>query len=230
MWTGTPMRFIRLAGCNVGKPAPTSGAMVQLGPQRRSPEYLSNTHPQHTICTGWDGRQFLCDTNYQVQSTQTIEQIFKDVKMEHVCITGGEPFIHDLSPLVEYAQQLGIYVHIETSGTREFKLSPKVKRDMLWITCAPKLGVLQDALHVSAIDEVKLVIYPDTPASHILDFYNEFIKLFEAWEETPPFFLQPITNNVDELDRSSMDRCVELVLEYPWLRVSLQTHKIWGVR
>lgn len=42
----------------------------------------------------------------------------------HVVITGGEPCIHDLTPLTSLLEQNGFSCQIETSGTHEVRCSP----------------------------------------------------------------------------------------------------------
>jgi 7-carboxy-7-deazaguanine synthase len=41
-----------------------------------------------------------------------------------VVITGGEPCIHDLTPLTELLEKNGYSCQIETSGTHEVRCSP----------------------------------------------------------------------------------------------------------
>ena len=72
----------------------------------------------------------------------------------HVVITGGEPCIHDLTPLTELLEQNGYSCQIETSGTHEVRCS----RDT-WVTVSPKVNmrgrydVLSQALYRA--DEIK---------------------------------------------------------------------------
>ncbi len=47
-----------------------------------------------------------------------------DWTARHVVITGGEPCIHDLTPLTTLLEQNGFSCQIETSGTHEVRCSP----------------------------------------------------------------------------------------------------------
>ncbi|VTN28142.1 queuosine Biosynthesis QueE [Klebsiella pneumoniae] len=54
----------------------------------------------------------------------------------HVVITGGEPCIHDLTPLTSLLEQNGFSCQIETSGTHEVRCSPNT-----WVTVSPKVNM-----------------------------------------------------------------------------------------
>ena len=99
----------------------------------------------------------------------SIENIIKKVQsykgVKYVCITGGEPLIHDeCIPIVLELLHLGYKVSIETSGcvpieTSDYRRSCKYVMD---IKC-PSSGVshkniYENLLHLSYIDEVKYVI------------------------------------------------------------------------
>ncbi|MRB43581.1 7-carboxy-7-deazaguanine synthase QueE, partial [Bacillus thuringiensis] len=49
----------------------------------------------------------------------------QDWTARHVVITGGEPCIHDLTPLTMLLEQNGFSCQIETSGTHEVRCSPR---------------------------------------------------------------------------------------------------------
>src|SRR6185369_16374948 len=82
-WAGTLMTFIRLAGCTVGKPM-AKGLLPIL-----------STGAQSTMCTTFDGRQFPCDTDYNMTGKWTVEELLMEIphNVRHVCITGGEPLM-----------------------------------------------------------------------------------------------------------------------------------------
>lgn len=125
----------------------------------------------------------------------------------YVVCTGGEPLLQLDEALVEAFHSEGFEVAIETNGT----LRPPPGID--WICVSPKQGA---PLELSAGDELKLV-YPqeghDPADFEALNFRH--------------FFLQP-------MDGSELQRNTRLAIEYclanPRWRLSLQTHKITGLR
>lgn len=245
VWTGTLMTFIRLAGCSVGQPmteekkfqlayqmipasALTFGAVVHEAPAPRPvPAYTR-------MCTTYDGREFLCDTDYQTKELMTVEQIVNAVPKDvsYICLTGGEPLMYNLCPLMEalYPRR----IHIETSGTRLpvidkgfqlwFPAQAHMRRfedPLVWLTVSPKKGILKKMLQVA--HEIKILVNQDFKVEE-LPFWDEW-----AWPAAPNVFLQPI-NHENDICPENLQRVRELQLQYTFFRISTQMHKIWRVR
>jgi len=229
-WTGTPMLFVRLAGCNVGRyeqPETAEEARSPLGE-------LCILNPKHSICTTYDGQKFLCDTDYHALLGQwTSAAIAAELKLEdHICITGGEPFLHDLKPLINSFNSLnngtGIgMVHIETSGTIEPPLSVVNYESsaQLWITCCPKRIAVGKPLVIpyDVPDEWKILVGPEFDREQ-----------FEQMDELIPWtveekYLQPI-NGVHQVWQENLGRCLKLLEEFPHWKLSAQLHKYLEVR
>lgn len=102
---------------------------------------------------GCNLRCHFCDTDFESnKQTMTIEQIVDKVSELHgraryVVITGGEPMLQELGPLV-YALVLsrGLNVQIETAGTvwpssfDDPVLVELLRQEVLTIVCSPKTG------------------------------------------------------------------------------------------
>lgn len=216
-WTGTPMLFIRLAGCNVGKPAKA----LKVGPFP-----LLYTGREAMACCTWDGRIFPCDTDYNKSGTVSFEEILSQLernKYRHVCITGGEPFLHAeiIEDLFLELDRKGVMLHVETSGT----IIPNTVWDDLicphyWITCAPKLNAQTPMIRRA--DELKLLVDQD---------FDEF-KLLPEFLKHPNVFLCPV--NGVEIDGGNnpdnVRKCRELLDRFPQWRMSIQVHKLFGWR
>ena len=159
-------------------------------------------------CSLYDGRTMACDTDYRVKERLTVSEIFERVPVEprRVCITGGEPCMHDLSPLLTKLYSAGKHIHLETSGTIMFDSAP------VFITVSPKKDCLKEMLERA--DEVKLLVdkgfNPD-----------EFLVLATF----KPVYLQPI-NGEHEVSSDNLQLCIEWQKKYPQFRVSCQLHKV----
>ncbi len=200
------MTFIRLAGCSVGRPRKTENSSEGF------PDYIET-------CRTWDGRSFLCDTDFRAREVLSPEQILDNVPegVERICLTGGEPLNHNLEPLVKHAAERRLTVHVETSGTVElpawaFDLIPRP-----WVTVSPKCGVRPAV--VSRANEIKLLVDQQ--------FSLERARALVA--NHPLVYLQPI-NAEHELDRANVERCLSLLAQEPRWRMSTQLHKVWRVR
>jgi 7-carboxy-7-deazaguanine synthase len=124
-----------------------------------------------------------------------------------VVCTGGEPLLQLDGDAVEAFHARGFRVAIETNGT----LPPPEGID--WICVSPKASA---ALALRSGNELKLV-YPQSDA-----LPERFESL--AFDH---FFLQPMDGPAREANtREAIDYC----LAHPRWRLSLQSHKIIGIR
>lgn len=131
VYAGAIMRFIRFAGCSVGKRV-----------CQHCDTDFENMHP-------WQGGGLFTDTHL-------IEQI-RQSNVRHVCLTGGEPFDQpELQSLVEKILAVPCLpmVHIETSGT--IRYPDWVSQDRIWITMSPKPGWTN--VNYPDTDEFKVIV------------------------------------------------------------------------
>jgi len=216
-WVGTPMLFVRLAGCNVGKPA----RALKI----TDPFPILPTGKEASVCTSWDGRSFPCDTDYGMKfkaTPQTIMGMLEDSGENHICITGGEPLLHhvQIENLFALANRADVMVHIETSGTIRPQPLGTFKKLLLpgyWITCSPKINALDEM--IIRADELKLLVD---------EGFNES-RLTPAMSSHKNVFVCPI-NNISEVKHDNVERCLQLLKSHPNWRLSVQLHKFFGWR
>lgn len=124
-----------------------------------------------------------------------------------VILTGGEPMLQVDKNLIRTLKKYKCEIAIETNGTI------KVPEEIDWICVSPKAG--NDLVQISG-DELKLVY----PQKNILpeDFEKYSFKNFS---------LQPMDG---ELKVHNTNLALEYCKNNPNWRISLQTHKIIGVR
>jgi 7-carboxy-7-deazaguanine synthase (Cx14CxxC type) len=125
----------------------------------------------------------------------------------YVVCTGGEPLLQMDDALVASLHAQGFEIGIETNGT----LLPP--RGIEWICVSPKANA---ELELTTGQELKLVYPQDgAPPERYADL------LFDH------FFLQPMDGPAREANtRAATDYC----LAHPQWRLSLQTHKLIGIR
>ena len=125
----------------------------------------------------------------------------------YVVCTGGEPLLQLDGTLIGALHAAGFEVGIESNGT----LEPPAGID--WICVSPKANA---ALKLTQGNELKLV-YPQTDAPP-----ERFAQM-----HFDHFFLQPM----DGPDRITNTRAAtNYCLAHPQWRLSLQTHKLLGIR
>jgi 7-carboxy-7-deazaguanine synthase len=152
---GTMSTFIRLQGCSVGCPWCDSGPLAdEIEGKRRTNGLTANT---------WGaGGEW-----------KTIEEISSGIHHGHVIITGGEPTIWNLDPIIEAAKQLNCTVQLETSGQNALK-GNKIPD---WVTWSPKanLGYQAPMSIKNMAREVKFVVdeyLPYSAVQKIADYYR----------------------------------------------------------
>jgi 7-carboxy-7-deazaguanine synthase (Cx14CxxC type) len=130
-----------------------------------------------------------------------------DASAKFVVCTGGEPLLQIDAPLIDALHRRGFSIAIETNGTLA------APEGIDWICVSPKAG---SPLRQRRGDELK-VVYPqallDLAALSTLEFDH--------------FFIQPM----DGPDYAGNLRlAIELCQRTPRWRLSLQTHKLIGIR
>jgi organic radical activating enzyme len=155
-----------------------------------------------------------CDTDYALKFFASVPQVVERVRDEGgscpmVILTGGEPLAQrESAALIEALRADGRRVHIESNGT-----IPTALAEDVWLTVSPKERLAPEMARRA--NEAKLIVDGRVP--------EEWVA---AFPETTPLFLQP-ENNAP----SNVALAVEAAKRHPGrLRLSLQTHKLIGVR
>ncbi|HEY9480348.1 MAG TPA: hypothetical protein VIP79_09670 [Gemmatimonadaceae bacterium] len=223
--TGTPMILLRLQGCSVGCSfcdTKETWAMDDAAlPQRRAT--LSEARGTNALWTelGVEAlAQAVCD-----------ERAMRAPGAEWVLLTGGEPAEQPVRPLIRALHERGFKVALETSGTARGHLpdsrpgTPDTSSgdSCDFVCCSPKIGnpggrsILSEV--VRGADEIKMVI---GKASDVEAF--EAFVLEHGLAERSRLSLQPMSGS-----RKATELCMTAALRLG-CRVSIQTHKVIGVR
>lgn len=159
-----------------------------------------------------------CDTDHSEKMQMTeidIENELVKYDCYNVVITGGEPLMQDLEQLFLNLSRIGYKVWLETNGT----IDTKIPFDH--ITMSPKGETKLHYWH-----EAKLIVSKDC-SSEILERRIREIEKISIQQ----IYLQPCWNPKFALETElATQRAVELVKEFPKCRLSLQGHKLIGIR
>lgn len=186
-----------------------------------------------TGCNLWSGREQdrsaavcqFCDTDF-VGTDGTLGGKFKtadalascieaewpalDTAHRFVVLTGGEPLLQVDAALIAALHARNFEIAVETNGTIAAPLG------IDWICVSPKAG----APWVQREGNELKVVWPQ------LNFSSADLAELEAADFTHRY-LQPM-DNVLRADNTS--DCIALCLQRPAWRLSVQTHKITGIR
>ena len=168
-----------------------------------------------------------CDTKYAWDDgrelspdaiLEKIHRLRRRFAAKWICLTGGEPLAQNIGTLVVKLKEAGLSVQIETNGT----FSPTPKAD--WYTLSPKPpeysfhpGYLKKA------KEIKLVVSRRLRLAAIR-------TLREAFPRSTPILLQPQDNAVWSMKKGKRLLEEGLRENLSNIRLSIQLHKILGIR
>lgn len=184
-------------------------------------------------CNLWSGREedragaqcTFCDTDFvgmdgdgggryrDVEAlVAKVSAVWDNDEPEHragrlIVMTGGEPMLQVTEALVDGLHEAGFEVAIETNGTLP------VAAGIDWITVSPKAGnaVVQRSGH-----ELKLV-WPQPGIDP---------EAMAAWDFRH-FLIQPMDGPAREQAHAA---AIDYVVRHPGWRLSIQTHKLLGIR
>ncbi len=216
--SGRAAVFCRFSGCNLwtGREEDRSRAVCQfcdtdfvgIGPDGGRFSSASELADAVNRCWGGElGELHDIGQSSSDRATSSASLLAPVGIRKYVVCTGGEPLLQLDEPLIAALHERGFEVAVETNGTRPAPAS------LDWICVSPKAGA---PFIQTTGSELKLV-YPQENAPP-----EKFAHLAFAH-----FFLQP-------MDGPDVGRNTELAIDYclkhPQWRLSIQTHKLVGVR
>lgn len=152
--------------------------------------------------------------NAETHPPTDIRQIAEEASRysDTIVVTGGEPLTWDMGPLTAALKDLGLKIHIETSGA--YPLTGTWD----WICLSPKKNKLPQEEVYKRADELKVIVYN----RHDLKFAEA--QAARVGKDCI-LYLQP--------EWSVREKVTPLIVEYvmanPQWRVSLQTHKYLNI-
>jgi 7-carboxy-7-deazaguanine synthase len=223
-YVGTPMHFIRLAGCPVGKKATEVYVRIaeEVGRVKGIDIKAISPLPIYpSMCQTWDGRFFPCDTDFSCHTYKTVDELIGETWEKHICLTGGEPLIHQQSLIssgfFQQAFQKGIQIHIETSGT--ILLHQGLHHDnRVWITVSPKWDCLDNMMMLA--NEIKFLVDKEWDEEKVA------VMLHPGMENV---FVSPI-NGEKTINQENVKLALAVLHSHPTWRLSCQWHKFLGLR
>lgn len=162
-----------------------------------------------------------CDTDFDDYREMSIEEILKAIgnySTRFAVLTGGEPTLQADELFVEKLHAKGYEVAMESNGIRP------APRNLDWLTVSPKkvAGSGQDTPQGKIPDELKVIFEEDTDPAVWLFTLNP--------PATTELYLQPCDTGNAERNASILQACVDYIKKHPQWRLSLQTHKLIGIK
>ena len=164
-----------------------------------------------------------CDTQHQTFIEMSEDEIVQEASREkprHIVITGGEPALQLTQSLVDKLHEAGFFIQVETNGTLP------LPQGIDWVTCSPKslTPALSKGEGVQTIDELKVLFMGDgsDPEEMVSPLLGEGTGV--------RLFLQPLDTGDEMRNRIILRDTIAYILQHPKWSLSLQTHKMLGIK
>lgn len=182
-----------------------------------------------SLCNLWTGREEdrakavcqFCDTDfiggdkYELDDlVDKIEYAFRGDECDRMVVfTGGEPLIQLSVELIAALKDRGFYIAVETNGTLA------IPAGIDWVCVSPKANAKLFDPDIIRANEIKLVFpQPDLMPDAIADMYT---------------ITEPNCRWLSPMDGPDIAKntaaAIEYVLDDPYWRLNIQTHKYIGV-
>lgn len=167
---------------------------------------------------------FTCDTDYVKRHSMTATEVVRavvsvarDTDCEWVAFTGGEPMLQLDQDLIDAFKKVGMHTALETNGTKCI--------DMVldFVAVSPKRGE-SIVVDPHTVDEVRLVVGADLAPDAAQLAFAGLVKRAMGYT-----FLSPATQGY-EFVPGAVSRCMDMVRKDSGFRISVQMHKMLGVR
>jgi 7-carboxy-7-deazaguanine synthase len=156
-----------------------------------------------------------CDTDFERGVKMSLEEVLKEIEQYNckwIIWTGGEPALQLNDKIVAFFKERGYLQAIETNGTK------RIPSGIDYITCSPKQNFEIVRELIPEVDELRFPIQKGDPLPDI-----------SILPKTNRYLLSPIFDN-DKVIQENVDYCIFLIKDNPVWALSLQTHKLIGIR
>ena len=163
-----------------------------------------------------------CDTLHQSFKEMSEEEIVEEASRyepRHIVITGGEPALQLTQSLVDKLHQAGFFIQVETNGTLP------LPEGIDWVTASPKSPLPASPMGEEYPHELKVLFMgdgsdPDSFVSPLLGRGRGRHRLY----------LQPLDTGDEMRNRIILRDTISYCLQHPMWSLSLQTHKMIGIK
>lgn len=166
-----------------------------------------------------------CDTDHAEGAMMSAGEIIAAIAAypsRHVVLTGGEPSLFADDDLISALHGDGRYIAVETNGTHP------LPSGIDWVTCSPKYGLVPSG-NRNAGAEVCADVLLDRCDELKVVYLGQDMSVYDGIK-ADHHFLQPCDTGRPDENRRLLSAAIEYCKSHPLWRLSLQTHKLLGIR
>jgi len=157
-----------------------------------------------------------CDTDFSGGEDMSCEQILSQIQhipCQWMVWTGGEPTVQLTDACLQFFKRAGFRQAIESNGSNPLSI-------LLDYTVVSPKGNMNDAKKINPhVDEVRLPIRK-----------NDIVPLIEMLPKAAYYFISPVFSDNPAETKENIDYCVQQIMQNTGWRLSLQIHKLIGIK
>lgn len=189
-------------------------------------------------------RCHFCDTEFESGEEQTLQELASDIAMMSkrsrcnlVVITGGEPLLQNICPLVYLLNKVGITVSVETAGTVYFdQLSiyfDAARSNGNLIVCSPKTPKVHPGIERIA-GAWKYVVSKGRTGTNGLPYFSTqrvdvVAPVFTPSHPVAPIYVQAMDEQDPTKNDENLTHAADIAMRHGYI-LSIQMHKLAGLR
>jgi 7-carboxy-7-deazaguanine synthase len=162
-----------------------------------------------------------CDTEFESHKSLNLKELKLEILMHDPCkwivFTGGEPLLQLHFEVLEYFKDAGFLIAIETNGNNY--VSESLRSVIDWLVVSPKVAnhVITKNFKDATIDEYRLVRHK----GHFRLSEPDDVTIINK-------YCSPIFDD-NRPNQENIKHCIQLCLDQPDWKLSLQSHKILNI-
>lgn len=156
-----------------------------------------------------------CDTDFAFGEIMSADQVLERIShypCQQIIWTGGEPTLQLTDEIVAFFKEKGYWQAIETNGTH------RIPHGIDYIACSPKQNFEKIKTLIPEVDELRFPIKS-----------GDVLPDIQILPKAKKYLLSPIFDG-NNVVRENIEYCIHLILNNPQWALSLQTHKLIGIR
>ena len=195
VWTGTPMTFVRFYGCNL------------------KCKFCDTQDLHNQTLTEEDILAKITDTNTNTNTNTK------------VVLTGGEPLLQNLDPLIKLLHKANLKLHLETNCTLPL---PMEKLD--WIATSPKTKN-PDPVILYHADEVKFLVNTNENWKEYIEYItkNYTIKGKKLLLPVAKKYTKTTASSPDSIIKKNTYAAIDYCFTHSDFSLCMQMHKVLNI-
>jgi organic radical activating enzyme len=183
-------------------------------------------------------RCHFCDTEFETGTPRTAQDVASSIKFiannmncKLLVITGGEPLLQNIAPIVHRTNLLGLDVSIETAGTTWWSMFDQLfEKPINKIIVSPKTPMI-DRKILPYVRAWKYIVAEGSTADddglpiESTQIKGDAARVYRPTRHVAPIYVQPMDEQDPVRNQRNVEHAAQVCLRFGY-RLSVQMHKL----